>query len=401
MNKSLCVPRRLISGILAGCFAVVAIGASAQTTLPKDVQADLLKVQIFKALQSKDLAVALAKIDEFKNLGVALPPPLALVEAKAASHMNQHVRALAALTSALSGLERGSAQYTEAIALYSQYESAVAAERSQRARDSERATSDKLLAKAQQLFAAGKPALAQYPLILYREKPNQSDPAVADELHRQITSSIEERSRQLARDLADATAMVTVPRGTAILSKGKEAAPQAVEPFRLAARALDKNFLRVFCQDVFNHTSDHKGKVNWREAWTSWHNSNASSDPFMDCYGDNEPEVVAKLIQWLNEHGNTRYRLPTWAEWARTFAAGVPPGWDNTCVALWCFGSPSDVVKEIERRRSREFGSAITWPDQHEGVYVDMGNGKSSAWSVGYWPLNTSSGTRGKIYLAE
>lgn len=103
----------------------IACEAAAQSTLPPQVQADLLKQQIVDALKQEDLKAALAAFDKYHALKVKMPPPLLFLEAKAASAAGDPLRAFKSLEAFLKATPQEGKQYSEALTLYPQYETAA------------------------------------------------------------------------------------------------------------------------------------------------------------------------------------------------------------------------------------------------------------------------------------
>ena len=101
----------------------------AQSNLPDDVRADILRAQIIKDAQPNkkgrlDYAAILEAIDEYKKLDVEMPPPLLLVEAKAAHAISDPVRAIEALEAFMVAADRKSPEYQKAIQIYPDYQTA-------------------------------------------------------------------------------------------------------------------------------------------------------------------------------------------------------------------------------------------------------------------------------------
>lgn len=96
----------------------------AQSGLPPEVQADILKTRIVESLQKKDLKTALASMDQYRQLKVPMPPNLVFIEAKAAAAVDDPLRAFASLEEFLKTVSHDSPQYKEALALYTPYQKA-------------------------------------------------------------------------------------------------------------------------------------------------------------------------------------------------------------------------------------------------------------------------------------
>jgi formylglycine-generating enzyme required for sulfatase activity len=118
--------------IIGYCFALLVFYggygiAVAQSSLPPEVQADLLGRQISDALKREDVNATLAAFDQYHKLDVTIPPPWLFVEAKVAWAANDATRAFGMLQNFLRVTEREGTQYNEALALYSSYETAAKA----------------------------------------------------------------------------------------------------------------------------------------------------------------------------------------------------------------------------------------------------------------------------------
>lgn len=106
--------------------------AAGQTSVPAlnpQVQADLLNRQIVEAYRTANNRQVLSLIDEYRALrdkGIAVPPALLLVEAKAAASVQDSERALRALGDYLNAANRNDPGYQEALALYPRYQEADA-----------------------------------------------------------------------------------------------------------------------------------------------------------------------------------------------------------------------------------------------------------------------------------
>ena len=118
--------RSRISAGLAGLFTLwILCGAAAQSSLPPQVQADLVKQQIVDALKKEDVKTALAAFDKYHELKVKMPPPMMFLEAKAASAAGDALRAFKSLEAFLKTSPKEGKQYRQALALYPQYEEAA------------------------------------------------------------------------------------------------------------------------------------------------------------------------------------------------------------------------------------------------------------------------------------
>jgi formylglycine-generating enzyme required for sulfatase activity len=98
--------------------------------LAPSVQAELLRDKIYTQAKANDADSVLKSLDQYHKLvddnKLTFPPPLYLIEAKAAHDAGDGDRALAALTEFLNKSEPDSSGHREALALYPQYEQANA-----------------------------------------------------------------------------------------------------------------------------------------------------------------------------------------------------------------------------------------------------------------------------------
>jgi hypothetical protein len=112
--------------IIFVCLCVLGIthtnAVLAQTELPVKVQADLLVNKVIAAAKGGDLQEVLADINQLKELKVDVPPPILLVEAKAAHTTGDPLRAFTALKAYLGVSHDDSKGYKEALALYPAYQ---------------------------------------------------------------------------------------------------------------------------------------------------------------------------------------------------------------------------------------------------------------------------------------
>jgi hypothetical protein len=114
---------------LSFCLLHCGVG-TAQPSLAPSVQADLLREKIESQAKSNDPNTTLLTLDQYHKLAqdsqLAFPPPLYLIEAKAAHAAGDSGRALSALTEFLHRANQNSEQYKEALALYPQYQQLAA-----------------------------------------------------------------------------------------------------------------------------------------------------------------------------------------------------------------------------------------------------------------------------------
>jgi formylglycine-generating enzyme required for sulfatase activity len=118
---------------ILGILLAVLVGGTQSTAqgLAPSVQADLLRNKIYAQAKANDADGVMVSLDQYHKLvsdnNLAFPPALYWIEAKAAHDSADAKRALSALTQFLNVTDHGSSQYKEALALYPQYEQAVAA----------------------------------------------------------------------------------------------------------------------------------------------------------------------------------------------------------------------------------------------------------------------------------
>lgn len=114
----------VVLGVLCALVFVFPQRLSAQrSSLPPEVQADILKSKILKSLEAKDFKGVLVAADQFEKLKLPVPPPIRFIEAKAAAATVDPIRAFATLQDFMATADRNSKQYKEALDLYPKYES--------------------------------------------------------------------------------------------------------------------------------------------------------------------------------------------------------------------------------------------------------------------------------------
>lgn len=115
-------PIDLMAAIAVSLLLIVVCNfATAQSTLPPAVQADILKAQIFEALKKKDFKLVLSEMDKYHKLerqGIEVPVPLLFYEAKAASETGDLARAHDVLEAYLKRATSADRNYAEAIRWY-------------------------------------------------------------------------------------------------------------------------------------------------------------------------------------------------------------------------------------------------------------------------------------------
>src|SRR5690348_4741656 len=125
-RKRLFVPSRSLVPAIALALLCAGLGpASSQNALPPGVHADLLRQKIITAVKHNDLETVVMATDQYKKLGVPMPPAFLLVEAKAEHRLGDSVKAFSTLQAFLGAVDRKSREYREAIHLYPSYQSAA------------------------------------------------------------------------------------------------------------------------------------------------------------------------------------------------------------------------------------------------------------------------------------
>jgi formylglycine-generating enzyme required for sulfatase activity len=269
----------------------------AQAELPTKVQADLLRNKIIDAAKTNDLQGALMNIDEYKTLKVDFPPALLLVEAKAAHKTGDTLRALTALQSFLSVSQANSRTYEEALALYPTYQkdAAPALQKGQEAKD--RAEQEKVAAEELQKQAERERLFAE-------QSKKQAEQAKIADARTRINAVAAEIGNQ----------MTLIPAHRCHIGEGSEKkAPWNPE------RWIEFPKLRVQKYDITSDTYEVFATVTGR-----------TLPKYYTGKGDRPAKVgwddAKAFISWLNEHGNTKYRLPTAPEWECVARDGVYPG---------------------------------------------------------------------------
>jgi hypothetical protein len=111
--------RRLLIGVTVSGAVFLSGLAASQSTLPPSVRAELLDADITAAIQRHDYATILDKIHTYHSLpGVVFPPPLLVIEAKAAYATGDKQRAKTALERFFNSPSNDPDQHRDAVALY-------------------------------------------------------------------------------------------------------------------------------------------------------------------------------------------------------------------------------------------------------------------------------------------
>lgn len=121
--------RRLVASVIWLFANYIPITSFPQSALSDDIRADILRAEIIKTAKGNgkghlDYAAILKGIDAYKKLDVEIPPPLFLVEAKAAHATFDSIRAIEALESFMMVADRKSPEYQQAVQLYPEYQTA-------------------------------------------------------------------------------------------------------------------------------------------------------------------------------------------------------------------------------------------------------------------------------------
>jgi formylglycine-generating enzyme required for sulfatase activity len=239
-------------------------------------------------MMAEDVKSILSAMDRYHQLKVPIPPPLLFVEAKAAK-ANDPVRAFSALQEFLKNTPRDGRAYSEALAIFPEYERAAQAEQAK-------------LADEQRVAKEAKEHERQV------EAATQKDAAL-------------QRLPQIVAEIQDS--MHTIPAGSFRMGdpSGK-GYPQElpVHPVHLKAfkvAAFDVTFDQY---DVFALVTGRSlpGDEKWGRGRrpvinVTWNDAKA-------------------FIAWLSQQAGTNYRLPTEAEWEYAARAGTSTAyyWGNS-----------------------------------------------------------------------
>ncbi|TAK53072.1 MAG: formylglycine-generating enzyme family protein [Gammaproteobacteria bacterium] len=244
----------------------IAAESQAQSSLPPEVQADILKTRIVDALSKQNVKGALLAFDQYRQLKVAMPPALLFLEAKAAWVNMDAARAFNALEEFLKVAPREGDQYKRALALYPEYQARAA--EVQRKLDEQRQA-----AEAAKLAAV----LQQVPMMLAALQAN----------------------------------MVSIPGGA--LQMGSASGYQDekpvhtvnIKPFMLGKYEVTFEQYDVFATATGRPLPDDSG---WGRG----------KRPVIEVSWDDAQAFVA----WLNQQSGLKFRLPSEAEWEYAARAG-------------------------------------------------------------------------------
>lgn len=100
-------------------------GRTYSQNLPPKVQAAILRNEIITAVKHNDLTAVVAATDQYRKLGIAMPPALLLVEAQSLHRLAHPVKAFSTLKSFLVSADRKSGEFQVAVQLYPSYQHAA------------------------------------------------------------------------------------------------------------------------------------------------------------------------------------------------------------------------------------------------------------------------------------
>lgn len=116
--------RRPLLGITLALWGA-GVPVYSQSALPVQVRVDLLRQKIFTASRHHDFKTVVTATEQYKALGVAMPPVFLFVEATAEYRLGDSVNAFLTLQAFLAAASRTSRSYREAIHLYPSYQRAA------------------------------------------------------------------------------------------------------------------------------------------------------------------------------------------------------------------------------------------------------------------------------------
>ena len=116
-----------VRAIVLAALYVIPHSAVSQSSLPVEVQADLLQQRIVEALESGDSSSVFSGMDAFRELAVAIPPSLFYVEARAAYLQGDFQRSMKAMNTYLRDSDSTDSFYQQAIRFYPELNETVVA----------------------------------------------------------------------------------------------------------------------------------------------------------------------------------------------------------------------------------------------------------------------------------
>lgn len=159
---------RMRSQLLRNTLLLVAamnlpVTAGAQSSLPKEVQADLLQNEIIAGLESGDLSAAKSSLAKYRALKVEMPLVLILIEAKIAISEKNYETADKRLSEYLEKGGREAPAYQEVLIMYKKVSTEIAAEK-ERKKQSQREKAAELAAQVTNAVDACNDATSCYNL---------------------------------------------------------------------------------------------------------------------------------------------------------------------------------------------------------------------------------------------
>jgi formylglycine-generating enzyme required for sulfatase activity len=305
---------------------LLSVATQAQSNLPPEVRADLLVRKITASMEAGDAQAALQGLDEYRKLGVKMPPALLFLEARLAAIANDFARSRKALTDYFSiGDVQSDANYSAALTLMSDIEvAAVQAAKS---------------ACMEQAAAARAVVAARVPGTSFRECPFAPE-------------------------------MVIVPAGTFIMGSPKAEkdrlsieGPQhqvsvsvfAAGKYEVTAEEFDACVSAGGCKgaDRRNKGREAVGEVSWDDA--------------------------KAYVTWLTDITGRTYRLLSEAEWEYAARAGTSTPWST--------GTSITAAQANFFSTSAEMRAVGSYPANAFGLHDMHGNAwewVEDCWNSGY-----------------